>query len=996
MNFKKRLLSLGLLFLFLSINQLIFAQQVTIKGKVTDETGIPLGGVTVTVKGKRLSTITAKDGTFSLANTNSGDVLLFNSLGYNNFEQKVGISSNFLVSLTTASKDLNEVIVIGYGTTRKRDLTGSVSTVSSKDFQTGQISTPEQMISGKLPGVSIISNGGQPGSGSTIRIRGGSSIRASNDPLIVIDGVPLSNDGISGVGNPLSFFNPNDIESFTVLKDASAAAIYGTRAANGVILITTKKATGGKLHVNFSSTLSASTITKKVDILNADEFRSIVNAKGTSAQKAMLGNANTDWQDEIYRTGLATDNNLTITGGIKKLPYRFSLGYVDQNGVLLTDNLQRTSVSLALNPTFFDNHLKVDINVKGSAQQTRFANTGAIGGAISFDPTQPVYSDKNDNRFGGYFEWRDASTSTGLVNLVGRNPLGLLNQTVNRSNPYRSVGNLQLDYKFHFLPELRANLNLGYDISEGKGRTFVSDSAASGYAAGGVGGQNNNYKQERNNTVFDFYLNYNKLIDKIKSRVDLTAGYSFNNFLTTNYFYASYNAQGVKYPNSDPAFAYDKPENSLVSVFSRLNYTYNEKYLLTATLRRDGSSRFAGNNKWGTFPSIAFAWKLADEKFLISSKVISDLKLRIGYGITGQQDGINNYDFLSFYGLSSPNASYQFGSTYYQMYRPGAYNPNLKWEETVTSNIGLDFGFFNNRISGSIDVYQKNTTDLLNSIPQPAGTNFSAFFIANVGSMENKGVEFNINATPVKSKNWNWDVGFNFTLNKNKITNLTVVPNDSTYRGIQSGGIAGGIGGGFSQIQQVGYSRNTFNLYQQVYDANGKPVENVFVDVNGDGIINQDDLTKTKSAVPDLFLGFSSNINYKRFSAGFVLRSSIGNYVYNNIHSNNGNKLQILGNYVLYNASRDYLTTNFNGNSNNLLSDYYIQNASFLRMDNLTFGYNAGSVFHKKANLRLNVSIQNVFVLTNYKGIEPEISWGVDNTIYPRPRIYTLGFNLHF
>ncbi len=996
MNLKKRLWQNALVIVLILINHVIFAQTRTIIGKVTDASGSPIAGVTVAVKGKQLAAITTKEGEFRLSNINSGDVLLFSSEGFNNFEQIVGAAQNITVTLTTSISNLNEVVVVGYGTSRKRDLTGAVATVSSKDFQKGQISTPEQMIAGKLPGVSIISNGGQPGSGSTIRIRGGSSIRASNDPLIVIDGIPLAAGGISGAGSPLSFLNSNDIESFTVLKDASAAAIYGTRAANGVILITTKKGTGGKMRVNFSTSLSASTITKKVDVLSADEFRSIVNAKGTAAQKAMLGTANTDWQDEIYQTALATDNNITFSGGIKNLPYRLSLGYINQNGVLLTDNLQRKSVSLVLNPTFFDNHLKVDLNLKGSSQETRFANTGAIGGAVSFDPTQPVYSNKNDKRFGGYYEWRDASTSTGLVNLVGRNPLGLLNQTLNKSNPYRSIGNLQLDYKFHFLPDLRANMNIGYDISEGKGTTFVSDSAASAYAAGGVGGQNNKYRQQNSNTVFDFYLNYNKYFDKIKSRVDATAGYSYNNFLTTNYFYPSYNARGVKYPNSDPAFPFDKPENTLVSFFGRLNYTLNDKYLLTATLRRDGSSRFAGENKWGMFPSVAFAWKIADEKMLASSKVVSDLKLRIGYGVTGQQDGINNYDFLSFYSLSSPNASYQFGNTYYQMYRPGAYNPNIKWEETTTANIGLDFGFFNNRINGSIDVYHKNTTDLLNSIPQPAGTNFSAFFIANVGSMENKGVEFNINAEPVKSSTWNWEAGFNITYNKNKITNLTVVPKDATYRGIQTGGIAGGIGGGFSQIQQVGYSRNTFNLYQQVYDSKGNPVENVFVDVNGDGIINQDDLTKSKSAVPDLFMGFSSNLSYKRFSAGFVLRSSIGNYLYNNVHSNNGNGLQIFGNYVLYNASSNYLATKFNGNSNNLLSDYYIQNASFLRMDNLTFGYDAGTIFNKKATLRLNASVQNVFVLTKYEGLDPEISWGVDNTIYPRPRIFTMGLNLNF
>ena len=996
MKLKKRLRHYGLILLILLVHPFIFAQVRIITGKVTDGTGSPLAGVTVAVKDKQVATTTTNDGSFSLDNINAGDVLIFSSVGFNSLEQTVGAGSSLSVTLTTSAANLNEVVVVGYGTSRKRDLTGAVASVSSRDFQKGYFATPEQLIAGKLAGVSVISNGGQPGSGSTIRIRGGSSIRASNDPLIVIDGVPLANEGISGAGNPLSFINPNEIQSFTVLKDASASAIYGTRAANGVILITTRKGTGGKMKINFTTGVSASAITKKVDVLSADEFRSIVNAKGTLSQKSMLGTANTDWQDEIYQTALATDNNLTISGGIKNLPYRVSLGYTYQDGVLRTDNLQRTSVSLALNPSFLNNHLKVDLNVKGSSQQTRFANTGAIGGAISFDPTQPVYSNEFDNRFGNYYEWRDYTSNTGLVNLAGRNPLGLLNQTVSKSNPYRSIGNLQLDYKFHFLPELRANVNVGYDISQGKGTYFVSDSAASGYAEGGIGGSNNEYRQDRTNTVFDAYLNYNKLFSKAKSRVDATAGYSYNNFLATNYFYASYNAQGEKYPNSDPAFPFDKPENTLVSFFGRLNYTFNDKYLLTASLRRDGSSRFAGDNKWGMFPSVALAWKMKDENFLASSKTVSDLKLRVSYGVTGQQDGINNYDYLSFFSLSSPNATYQFGNEYYQMYRPGAYNPNIKWEETTTANIGLDFGFLDNRINGSIDVYHKKTSDLLNEIPQPAGTNFSAFFIANVGSMENKGVEFNLNASPVKTANWGWDMGFNITYNKNTITNLTVVPKDAAYKGIQTGGISGGIGGGFSQVHQVGYSRNTFNLYQQVYDASGKPIENVFVDVNEDGIINQDDLTKTKSAVPDVFIGFSTNVNYKRFSAGFVLRSSLGNYLYNNIYSAAGNQLQLLGNSVLYNGSANYLETQFYGNSNNLLSDYYIQNASFLRMDNLAFGYDVGNILRKKATLRVNAAVQNVFVWTNYPGLDPEIGWGVDNNFYPRPRIFTLGFNLHF
>ncbi|CAN5730878.1 TonB-dependent receptor [soil metagenome] len=971
----------------------VFGQKKTVTGTVTDAAGKLLQGVTV--KSKTGTTVTGQDGTFKVA-ASVGDVLQFSFVGFLTWQQTVNANNTYSITLNASTTSLDEVVVVGYGTSRKKDLTGSVVTVSAKDFQQGQISTPEQMIAGKLPGVSVISNGGQPGSGSTIRIRGGSSLRASNDPLIVIDGVPLDNNAISGAGNPLSFINPNDIESFTVLKDASAAAIYGTRASNGVIIITTKKGTGGKVRFNFTTNLSSSSITKHVDVLTADEFRAIVNEKGTAAQKAMLGAANTDWQNQVYHNALATDNNLSISGGIAKLPYRVSLGYTNQEGVLLTDKLQRTSAAIVINPNLFNNHLKIDLNLKGSMQQTRFANTGAIGGATSFDPTQPVYADKNSTRFGGYYEWLDPASATGLVNLAGRNPLGLLEQRVDKSDPKRSIGNLQLDYKFHFLPELRANVNIGYDVSSGTGTVFVSDSAASDYVAGGGGGQNNHYKQTRQNKIFDFYLNYVKEFKSISSRVDLTAGYAYNNYLTTVYYFPTFNASGVKYPNSDPAFPYNKPENTLVSFFGRLNYYLKDRYLLTATLRRDGSSRFGPANKWSMFPSVAFAWKIKDEQFLANNSAVSDLKLRIGYGITGQQDGINNYDFLSSYSLSSPNATYQFGDTYYQMYRPGAYNPNIKWEQTATTNLGLDFGFFNNRLSGSIDVYQKETKDLLNLIPQPAGTNFDAFFIANVGSMKNKGVEFTITGQPVKTSNLTWETSFNITYNQNRITNLTVVPQDPTYKGIQAGGIAGGIGGGFSQIQAVGNSRNTFNLYKQVYDANGKPVENVFEDINGDGIINQDDLNKSKNAVGDVFMGFSTNVTYKKFSAGFVLRSSLGNYLYNNIYSNTGNLNQILGNSVLYNASASYLQTGFVGNSNNLLSDYYIQNASFIRMDNITMGYQVGSVLRDKATLRLNASVQNVFVITKYKGLDPEVSSGVDNNLYPRPRIFTLGVGLSF
>lgn len=992
----RRLRLLWLLAMTTAFSFVALGQQKTITGSVADDGGTPLSGVTVSVKGKNATTITNQSGNFSIQ-AGPDDVLSFSSVGFQSFEQRVGTSATFKINLKISSASLNEVVVIGYGTTRKKDLTGAVTTVSARDFQKGIITTPEQLISGKVAGVSIISNGGRPGSGSAILIRGGASLSASNSPLIVIDGVPVDNNTISGGSNALAFLNPNDIESFTVLKDASSAAIYGTRASNGVIIITTKKGKGGGLRVNFSSLNSVSSLVKKVDVLTADQIRTIVNASGTAAQKAQLGTSTTDWQDQIYQTAFATDNNISLSGGLRGLPYRVSLGFADQQGILRTDKMQRFSAAIALNPTFFDNHLKVDINLKGSTQNNRFATAGAIGAAVSFDPTQPVYAVTKSERFGGFYEWLDPATATGLLNLAGRNPLGQLLQRYDKSTPQRSIGNIQLDYKFHFLPDLRANLNLGYDISKGEGTVYVSDSSATGYLAGGLGGSNDYYKQTRNNKVVEFYLAYARDIKSINSRFDVLGGYSYNNFLTTVYNYASYTARGVKYVNTDPAFAFNKPENTLISYFSRANFAVNDKYLLTATIRRDGSSRFAPANRWGLFPSVALAWNLKNEKFLAGTQALSALKLRASYGVTGQQEGIGNYDYLSYYALSTVTAQYQFGDAFLQGFRPGGFYADRKWEETATSNVALDFGFLNNRITGSIDVYYKKTKDLLNNVAQPAGTNFTAFIVANVGDMENRGVEFSVNTQAVKRSNFTLDFNYNITYNKNKITNLTVVPKDANYPGVQTGGISGGIGGGFAQIHAVGYSRNTFNLYKQIYDeATGRPIEGFFDDTKRDGIINQSDLVKNKSAIPKVFMGFSSNATYKKWSAGFVLRASLGNYVYNNTISQAGTLNQVLGNSVLYNGSPEYLKTGFVGNSLQLLSDYYISNASFLRMDNLNIGYDLGRVYRNQASLRLNASVQNVFVITKYAGLDPEISNGIDNNLYPRPRTFAIGVNLDF
>ncbi len=978
-----------------------FAQK-SVSGKVTEaKNGNPLPGVTVSVKGTKVSTQTAADGTFSLKAPETATTLVFSSASYNLQEAAIG-SGSVTVSLTENAQVLTDVVIVGYGTTRKKDLTGVVNVVTAKDFQKGNITTPEQMIAGKVPGIAITSNGGQPGQGSTIRIRGGSSLAASNDPLIVIDGVPLDGGTINGASNPLSFINPNDIESFTVLKDASAAAIYGTRSANGVIIITTKKGKSGGLKLNFNTVLSIANKTGEVEVLTGDQIREIVNTASSTLyakQKTQLGTANTNWQDAIYQTAVSTDNNLSITGGIKGLPYRLSIGYSYMNGILKTDHLQKTSLALVLNPTFFNNSLKVDINLKGAIEKTRFGNQEAIGGAVHFDPTQPIRS--NSPRYNGYFEWLESNGE--LILNRPNNPVGILNETFDEFSPKRSIGNIQFDYALPFVKGLHANLNLAYDVSKSTGSYFVNDSAAYKYVIGkpGISGTYSEKKSTKKNTVVDFYLNYVKEIAAINSRIDLTAGYTYNNYLTTDYNYRGYTAKRDTVPGTlAPKFPFNKPENTVIGVFGRLNYALGDKYFLTATIRRDGSSRFAKGNKWGTFPSAAFSWRMSNESFLKNSKVISELKLRAGYGVTGQQDigasiANNNYFFLSTYALSGPNSLTQFGDTYYYTYTPGGFNGGLKWELTTGYNLGVDYGFLNNRITGSIDFYLRKTKDLLNTISQPAGTNFSAYILANVGDMDNKGVEFNITATPVRNTQLTWDVNFNATYNKNKIVNLTVVDRDPNYPGATGSGAAGV--NGFITYSQIDHPKNTFFLFHQVYDASGKPIEGLFEDVNRDGIINDQDKYLAKAPDANLFFGFSTNLSYKKWNAGFVLRANFNNYVYNNTYSDFGKLTQILDPYTIHNGSVNYLETKFEGKTDlQGFSDYYLENASFLKMDNASIGYNFGRIGSSKAVLRLSAIVQNVFVITKYKGLDPEVGNGIDNNFYPRPRTISIGANLEF
>jgi iron complex outermembrane receptor protein len=977
----------GLLFLFTLVSTGAFAQERVVTGSVREANGDPMPGVSILVKGTTNGTQTDSQGNFSIRVADNA-ILVFSFIGKSMQEVAVGNQTTLAITLEDDLKTLGEVVVIGYGTQKKEDLTGSIATVSTKDFVQGPITNPEQLITGKVAGLQITSGGGQPGTGTTIRIRGGASLNASNDPLIVIDGVPLDNNGLSGASNALSFINPNDIESYNILKDASATAIYGSRASNGVIIITTKKGKSGeKFKVDFSTLNSIGVKTKNVDVLSANDFRNLVIEKGNAAQKALLGNANTNWQNQIYQQAFTSDNNLSIMGNVKSLamPYRVSGGYLNQDGILKTSNMERYSGAIGLSPKFFDDHLKVDLNLKGTIINNRFADQGAIGAAVVFDPTQPVYSDSK--RFGGYFEWLDPSTNNPNT-LATKNPLSLLNMKSNTSNVKRSIGNIVLDYRFPFLPELNANLNMGYDISSSDGKTYTDSSSAAGFAIGGNGGSIGNYQQKKTNRTLEFYLKYVKDLDFLKSKIEATAGYSYQDFWRRDNNYS----QNFKGNNVNAPIPYST-KSVLVSFYGRLNYSILNKYLLTFTLRDDGSSRFSKDTRWGLFPSAAFAWKIKEETFLKNINAVSELKLRLGYGITGQQSIFNDYPYLARYTLSAATAQYPFGNTYYPTYRPEGYDPNIKWEETTTYNAGFDYGILNGRIYGSIDYYFKQTKDLLADVPVSAGTNFKNTITTNVGRIENKGLELAINASIIQKKDFSLDAGFNITFYDTKITKLREVA-DTTSQGVLVGGISGGVGNTI-QIHTVGYQPYSFYVYKQVYNEAGKPVEGLYEDINKDGKITSDDRYRYKSPASKMFFGFTTNLRYKDLSAGFVLRGNIGNYVYNNVSSANGANNNFANpNNFLSNVYKSILFTQF-ANSQ-YFSDYYMENASFLRMDNVNISYNLSRLVSDKIRLRVSANVQNVFVVTKYKGLDPEISGGIDSNLYPRPRVYSLGVNVGF
>lgn len=876
-------------------------------------------------------------------------------------------------------KKIEEVVLIGYGSKKKNDLTGSITAISSKNFQEGAISSPEQLIQGKTSGIQIVT-GGAPGSGSTIRIRGGSSLNANNDPLIVIDGVPVDNGKISGAANPLALINPNDIESFNILKDASAAAIYGNRAANGVIIITTKRGTSGRLKVNYNTTTSVYEKMGLIDMLSPDEFRDVVKKYAAPDYQARLGHDHTNWQNQIYQKALGFDNNLSISGGVKGFPYRLSLGYLNQDGIIRTNNLERSTVGLNLNPKLFDKHLDININVKGTYAGNRFKDDSAISSAVVFDPTQMVYDDTKP-QVGGYWEWLN---SNGKPNVnATKNPMSILNQRFDYSYVSRFIGNVQLDYKFHFLKDLRANFNMGLDYSKSNGNTTVLNTAAMAFYDEG---SYRRYTQEKKNKLLEFYLNYQKNISSIKSSIDITAGYSYQDWQRNEPFAPTYLGTGKINPESGiDTFT----QNTLVSYFGRLNYTLGGKYLLTASVRRDASSRFSPEYRVGYFPAVALAWRIDRENFLKDTNV-STLKLRLGWGKTGQQDINSDYPYLPIYSFSDSGAQYQLGDKFYVLSRPAGYDPNITWEIQETKNIGIDFGFFNNRITGSFDYFQKNITNLLSNVNQPAGSNFTNILFTNVGNMTNKGYELTLNVKAIQRETFSWEFSANATHFDPKITSLS--RSGMSAQNIITGSISGATGQ-YIQLHSVGNHPSAFYVFQQIYDDKSKPIEGAYVDRNKDGIINSDDLYTFKSPLADVLLGFSNSFRYKNWDLGFTLRASIGNYVYNNAASQWGSRQGIGVNEYLQNIHRSFLYTGFENNQ--LQSDYYVEDASFLRMDNINIGYNFPQ-FLNKSRLRVYASAQNVFLVTKYSGLDPEVFGGIDNNVYQRPRVYSLGFNFQF
>lgn len=967
-NFKPILLSMLMLIPFA-----MFAQQ-TVKGVVLEKSsGQPLPGVNIVVKGTSIGTTSDFDGAFNLNIKDKNAILVFSYLGYKT--QEVAASGSLMtVSLEDDAQALNEVVVIGYGSVKKEDLTGSVDLITSKDFNQGHVISAQQLISGKIAGVSVTSGSGAPGEGQSIVIRGLGSLSLTSSPLIVVDGIPLNDGGVGGSRNPLNIINPNDIESMVVLKDASATAIYGSRAANGVILITTKKGKDTAFKFNFNTATSVSTVVDQVNVLSTSQFITLVKNTGDAAAIARLGHSNTNWQDQIYTDAIGSESSFSALGSAYKIPMRLSLGYSNQDGILRRDNFKRTTASLNLTPSLLNNHLKIELNARGMYNENFFGNRGAIGSAAGFDPTQSIFDPSS--RFDKYFAWTGSNGYQ--LNLAGTNPVALINLVDDTAEVRRLVSNAKFDYNLQFFPDITATVNVGYDKSNSHGRTITSPFIPTSDTS--FNGSRNRYTQEATNKLFDAYLTYKKSFNEAHN-LNVVVGHSYQSFEFNNY---SFDSEKQKHGNTFEFI--DKSKNVLLSYFGRLNYDFKGKYLITATVRADASSKLNPNDRWGYFPSVALAWNINKEDF-IKSKTINELKLRAGYGEVGNVNGLGDYNFLTRYTGSQSTANYQFGTSFLQTFRPEPINENLSWEVGKTYNIGLDYALYDNKISGSVNAYIKQTKDLIAQAFVDPFTNFGNKIDKNIGDMENKGVEFTLNVVPVKTDDFKWNISYNVAFNKNTVTKLPFIQ--------AVGGISGGVGNNI-QTHTKGVSPYSFLVYQQVYNSAGKPIEGVYVDRNGDHIINDNDRYLYKDPYADIIMGLNTHLDYKNWDLDIVTRANFGNYAYNNVASSTGYLRRATDNNILTNLHSGYINTGFvNTTETNLLSDYFVTEASFFKIDNITLGYRLNNVI-EKTSFRFYGAVQNVATITNYTGLDPEISGGIDNNFYPRPRTFVLGVNIDF
>ena len=976
----------------------VFAQGgYEVKGVVVDAVG-PIIGATVIEQGTTNGASTGLDGDYVLTVSSADAIVEISCIGYAS-QSFVASQMPATITLAEDAMFLDDVVVIGYGTVKKGDMTGSVGTVKADEINKGMISSPADLLKGKSAGVVVTPGSGQPGAGSTIRIRGGSSLSATNDPLIIVDGLPVSNDGISGMGDVLSSINPNDIESFSVLKDASATAIYGSRASNGVILITTKKGaktTTNVPQINFDFQTSVSHVSELVDVMDAETYKAFVQSQidaGVVAADAMsaMGEANTNWQKEIYQIAPSYEGNLSLAGRVGLgnagvLPYRVSGGFLAQDGVLKTDHMNRGTVAVNLSPTLFDNHLTINLNGKGVFTSNSWANQSAIGAANRMNPTLPVYDEKGIH---GYYTWYSPNGSVNTMATM--NPVALLYEKTDKSHANRFIGNAQFDYKIHGFEDLRVNLNLGIDYASSGGFTESPIGSEQSYhdTKQSGSGYHSDYSYKRIDKTLEAYIAYNKDINN--HHVDAMAGYSWQHFYNESTSYS--------YKLTDQSALSDKlnpkGELFLVSFFGRVNYSYDNRYMITATLRRDGTSRFQ-NNKWGLFPSVALGWNIANEGFLKDNDVLTTLKLRASWGQTGQQGVGGYYDSQAKYYKNLLGSYYIFGGQIVNPLTALGYNADLKWETTTTWNVGLDFGFFEDRITMGLDAYMRETTDLLNYIPVPALGNLTNYLNTNIGSLVNKGIEFEINAMAVDTKNFTWSIGANVAYNNTKITKLTASANDKT--GVETGGISGGVGNNI-QMHQVGFPPSAFYVYEQVYDAEGHPIEGEYVDRDGNGVINNDDRYFYHKPAADVTMGLNTTLTNKNWTLAASGHGSIGNWVYNNVASD--------GEMIA-----DCWTNNFNSNRLNsaawsnfkqacYLSDYYVRDGSFFKIDNITLGYTFPQIcksakLDRAMGLNIFATVQNVATFTKYDGLDPEVYSGIDNNLYPRPRTYVLGVKFNF